>query len=335
MDHCPIEIWSQIFTLACTDNGFTGRSLSLTSRYIHELSKSVKLQSLSVTKPQQIRGLARLLADTPPKYRRVRYLFIGDDEWDREEFQWEEGSAVTMDVWNSRAEECRRYETPILDAYLRILRTVAPTLTTLLVHFQSYTTCPSFPTSIPFPSLIELTLYGPRIEPPTPITGTGVVSSPSLSDHPPPFPSLRRLYLAHTYYDPAMYLRRITSVAPSLTHLSLPYQFLRGLRIRPQSHTHYPDNDSSSNSSHVVVDALPLTMKMVLVDLHCNRILSTNAVGHMRRMSDMENIAAIAKEDERLYLLKERPSGFKDAERYWWDRMEGSDGVWTVPQPDP
>jgi hypothetical protein len=76
MDRWPIEIWSQIFALACTDNGFTGRSLSLVSRYIYESSKPTKLQSLSVSTPQQIQSLALLIRKTSPEYRRVRNLFI-------------------------------------------------------------------------------------------------------------------------------------------------------------------------------------------------------------------------------------------------------------------
>jgi len=76
MERCPTEIWNHIFSETCIDNGITGRSLSLVSKHIHETSKSVKLQSLSVHGPKQIHGLAVLLADTLPKYRKVRYLFI-------------------------------------------------------------------------------------------------------------------------------------------------------------------------------------------------------------------------------------------------------------------
>jgi hypothetical protein len=50
--------------------------------------------------------------------------------------------------------------------------------------------------------------------------------------------------------------------------------------------------------------------------------------------SDAEQREAIAEEDERVYLLKQKQSGrFKDAEMYWLDSMEGGDGAWAVPQP--
>jgi len=54
MERCPTEIWNHIFSDACIDNGITGRSLSLVSKYVQETSKSVKLQSLSVHGPKQI-----------------------------------------------------------------------------------------------------------------------------------------------------------------------------------------------------------------------------------------------------------------------------------------
>src|ERR1700691_3175931 len=48
MDHCPPEVCSQIFSLACTDGGYTGRSLSAVSRYIHETSKPYKYKSIGL-----------------------------------------------------------------------------------------------------------------------------------------------------------------------------------------------------------------------------------------------------------------------------------------------
>jgi hypothetical protein len=335
MDCCPIEIWSIIFTFACTDGGVTGRSLSLTSRHVRELSKVVKLQSLMVTEAQQILGLARLLADTPPKYRRVRHLFIGDavSKW------CDEGELVDIldHQWQERLEEIHRSEEPILDAYLYIITATAPTLMTLVVHFLAYLTYltyTSFPDGASFPSLIELSLYGHRIhndEASAPMPGRDNTSS---SGRPPSFPSLRRLYLAHGWYDPATYIRRITRVAPLLTHLYLPYQYpmknhLRQLLgIRPAQSR---DDNSSSSSSNVVH---PLALKVLLIDRYYNLSRSAPQQTRMLYKIDEEGVEAIAEKDERVYLIKQRRSNrFKDAETYWLDRMEGGDGIWVVPQP--
>ena len=258
MDRCPIEIWNQISAHACTDNGYTGRSLSLVSRYIHETSKSAKLQSLSLTKPKQIHGLARLIADTRPKYRQVRYLFIAspcmcEDESDDGGVHPAEGEGSITNAAKSTArciteKDCR----DVLAAFLRIIETITPTLTILHVHFPFVRKSLFLPTSTTFPTLIELTLCGPYTDYDDRSTTTSeqdVNESPSLSDHPPPFPSLRRLHLADFYYNPMECFGRIAGVAPSLTHLCLPYQssltdsLLAGLGARAIS---YPTSSSDS-----------------------------------------------------------------------------------------
>jgi hypothetical protein len=220
-----VDICNIIFTLACTDGGVTGRSLSLTSRHVHELSKAVKLQSLVVTEALQILGLARLLADTAPKYQRVRYLFIGDvsDQWCDDEEAASGGICMSFDQMTARTEGIRCSEEPIQDAYLHIIKATAPTLLTLVVHFLSYSTSMSLPDNVSFPSLIELSLYGHYIHDKKSLALVPGGENTSSSGHPPSFPSLRHLYLAHDGYNPATYLRCITRIAPLLTHLYLPY----------------------------------------------------------------------------------------------------------------
>jgi len=312
-----MEIWNQIFTLACIDNGFTGRSLSLVSRYIHKTSKSAKLQSFSVTKRQQIHAFARLIAETPPKYRRVRYLFIAilipdDDENDDREAESEEEGSITSaaDV----AEE-------VLAAFQHIIEALAPNLTTLHVHFPFHRKSLFLPTTATFPSLVELTLYGPYS-----------IELPSLSDHPPLFPSLRRLHLADCDRDLIGCFGRIASVAPSLTHLCLPYQcymadsILISLGTRVASRTHSPT--SSSDSHGFAVGTLPSTIEMVLVDPGPPHTWCRT--GLMRHYRDQQSFRQAVKVDKRVYMLKERPNGIKDAEKYWLDRLEGGEGSWAV-----
>ncbi|KDQ59170.1 hypothetical protein JAAARDRAFT_114773, partial [Jaapia argillacea MUCL 33604] len=73
---CPPEIWSIICRLACLDGGFTGRSLSLVSRYIHHVSKPFKFQSVAVVGFKQMDGFASILETTPPELKNVQYLFM-------------------------------------------------------------------------------------------------------------------------------------------------------------------------------------------------------------------------------------------------------------------
>ncbi|KAF7981944.1 hypothetical protein HWV62_30729 [Athelia sp. TMB] len=76
MDIAPPEIWTTISAYACTDAGSTGRSLSLVSKFIRDVSAPFKLQSMSIHGRQQAVAFQDLLLRTPPHLRRVRYLYL-------------------------------------------------------------------------------------------------------------------------------------------------------------------------------------------------------------------------------------------------------------------
>ncbi|KAJ6514907.1 hypothetical protein C8R47DRAFT_495629 [Mycena vitilis] len=84
LDQCPAEICAHIFGFACRDAGYTGSSLSLVSRYIHEASKPAKLQSIALVGRPQILAFAQLLDRTPTHLRTTRYLFINGQESEAE-----------------------------------------------------------------------------------------------------------------------------------------------------------------------------------------------------------------------------------------------------------
>ncbi|KAG5653398.1 hypothetical protein H0H81_000685 [Sphagnurus paluster] len=72
----PAELWMEIFRTACTDDGSTGRALSLVSRYFYELSSEFKLHSIAIVGPQQLQNFADYLEKLPSYARHVRHLFI-------------------------------------------------------------------------------------------------------------------------------------------------------------------------------------------------------------------------------------------------------------------
>lgn len=78
MYKCPTEVWLQIFQAACTDDGSTGRAISLVCRFFHEVSREVRLQSITVVGVPQIVACAKMLERTPPNFRRVRHLFVSN-----------------------------------------------------------------------------------------------------------------------------------------------------------------------------------------------------------------------------------------------------------------
>src|SRR5882762_6025619 len=195
MELCPPEICAEIFQLACVDDGTTGRSLSLVSRYIHNASSSVKYQSLAVRGPHQTLALASVLETTSPSQRRVHDLSISIDlryssaqQISSTEKVQSSMSSLTKLVYVLRSlvpgqggphswhqemadeirreaeaqfyESARRLEEQAADAFLRILDLVSPNLHTLAVSFRDM----EFPTSfsnLTFPRLHELMIaYG-------------------------------------------------------------------------------------------------------------------------------------------------------------------------------
>ena len=76
MDAVPVEIWHNIFALACTDDGYTGRSLSLVSTYFHDISALFKYQSLVVTHWSQIIAFSKIFCQLPASQRKIKYLFV-------------------------------------------------------------------------------------------------------------------------------------------------------------------------------------------------------------------------------------------------------------------
>jgi hypothetical protein len=78
MDHCPVEIHAHIFQLACTDGGYTGRALSLVSKYFHDVSKPTKYYSVSCHGFWQAIEFLRLITNLPPHHRIVCHLSVTD-----------------------------------------------------------------------------------------------------------------------------------------------------------------------------------------------------------------------------------------------------------------
>jgi hypothetical protein len=136
--NCPTEIWARIFSLACVDDGFTGRSLSLVSRYIMEASKFYKYQCLAV-KDHQLRPLALAFKNLPADSRRVRCLFLSQASWELGYRYWgrDRGEFFLADK-------------------NRLLQMVALTLEKLEVGCYSY----RFRLPFQLPVLVDLTIHG-------------------------------------------------------------------------------------------------------------------------------------------------------------------------------
>ncbi|EIN04219.1 hypothetical protein PUNSTDRAFT_123008 [Punctularia strigosozonata HHB-11173 SS5] len=65
MDRCPDEVLYIIFTLACSDDGATGRALSLLSHRIRNVSFPVRYRSVAVFGVAQIKAFTAILSNRP------------------------------------------------------------------------------------------------------------------------------------------------------------------------------------------------------------------------------------------------------------------------------
>ena len=200
MDLCPAEIWSYIFSYACQDGGTTGCSLSLTSKYIRETSKSVRHKSVAVVDVTKIYRFYHLFkrGQTGP----ITYLFLSD----RESSGY--GARSTTGALHAPPHIGPvNYPEPTSVMISDILRSNAASLSSLSI-VSSHFSLQLLP-SIGFPSIVDLSLVSSRR------TG-GALPTPNLLGT-PFFPHLRRLQL--TNIDDRDILDQLPFISPLVSHL--------------------------------------------------------------------------------------------------------------------
>ena len=72
----PVEIWHLIFSLACIDDGSTGRSLSLVSTRFRDISAPYKYQSIAITHWSQIIAFSQFFCKLPASQKKTVALFV-------------------------------------------------------------------------------------------------------------------------------------------------------------------------------------------------------------------------------------------------------------------
>ncbi|KAF7979722.1 hypothetical protein HWV62_41078 [Athelia sp. TMB] len=244
MDRCPTELLHLIFSYACTDGGFTGRSLSAVSRHIHECSKPFNLQSVALHGTRQTLAFATALKKIPVHLRQVRHLFISNDEVDGRDIIGSEKPAEPS-VWGvltsfapfsrrttptpeqERARNLSRVLDSDLDlaqALLTVLVKISTSLQTLAITFECHWVALRSPggmanmATLELPNLTELSL---AYRAPTDAAFNEFVFRAPLS-----FPALERLDLSGlkllSYRFTPQLCDRLRKMAPNLTHLHIP-----------------------------------------------------------------------------------------------------------------
>ncbi|KIK00146.1 hypothetical protein K443DRAFT_617589 [Laccaria amethystina LaAM-08-1] len=225
IDALPPELWIQILRFACTDDGSTGRAVSLVCRSLHDIGKSVMLNSIAVVHPKQVIRFAAVLASLPPAHRVVRHLFIASPpDQTKKRAQSDVKDALKRLILQHE----RSLELPITGSHLKslitfaesdvdnynilvafrcILTFAAPHLRTLHVYFTTFNR-PYILLPVPLPRLTELVIYGafyPFSPPGNPII----------------YPSLTRLHLAHYPIHPHDLIPIVLPGTPTLTQLHI------------------------------------------------------------------------------------------------------------------
>jgi hypothetical protein len=183
VENCPAEIWSRIFSEACMDDGSTGRSLSLVSKYIRDTSKPYKYQCLFVEE-RQLRLLVSTLKMIPLEFRRVRHLFLSSKPWASNHIAYLDGEFFNTDK-------------------NRLLILVSSTLQTLEVGSFNADLYLAFQ----MPALLDLTLHGFACfkQPP--------------SRHIVCYPQLQRLHITCIGLKGVKFMGRLDSIAPQMREL--------------------------------------------------------------------------------------------------------------------
>ncbi|KAK7690158.1 hypothetical protein QCA50_006807 [Cerrena zonata] len=208
MDKCPPEVHGRIFYFACLDDGTTGRSLSLVSRYVREVVLPYQWQSLRLMGIDNLKGFKMNAMNFDVLRRPVYHLFIGGH---------------SIECYGSSDLAIIQHR-EFCDSLCWVLDYVSPTLETLTFHSSAF--CDASAESIArifqchYPNLSELTVRSQCI----PSRIVHMIETLRITPNSPP--NLRRLHFAlpchgfsHDNSDSLRYL--INSFSPDITHLRI------------------------------------------------------------------------------------------------------------------
>ncbi|TFK79703.1 hypothetical protein K466DRAFT_605934 [Polyporus arcularius HHB13444] len=309
----PNELLERIFSYACTDGGFTGRSISLVSKCAHRNARPVRFRNVSLSGYRQIESFLNLLDKerlvTPI---RVHNLYIST--WtDGEEItkvrngqppRWDGlhpylPSPIPTDpqwrVWMVLQEAVDK---KLAELIFRLLLNVAPTLHALsIVHSWEFGAI-HIPPCLPF--LKDFTFCGP---PPH--------MECKLSSSPPSLPDLKRLHVicwnvsiaCWLYHAPGMTSLRLSDVSYSACTLPCELQTQIGIFVRASGPSVFPKKHHSLRHIRIQPRGVPPSWS------------GTPSAGHefLLQLQRIRPIAGI-----RFELMQERVYRYG----YWGDRIK-------------
>lgn len=301
-ERIPTEIWTEICIAACTDTGFTGRSLACLSQFFRLVSQPVQYQSIALHGFEQIIAFASILDRTPTLHCQVKYLFITKAQPPRLSENYETDPKRRESVFNMKE---------VSDAFWTIMTATSPTIEILHLNFAEYEHHP-----IPFggfPRLRELQSDGLSLRHSTVSSSYPiypVLRYWNINTVPPP--SLNGVALA------ANWITFLPSIAPSLSHFQVPeYCFMPDniledfartlLGVALQSH-------GGGESS-----PLPMSVEKVFVKPRASSIMGSLLRPMNKRGDARFVLLPLYRWDEPSYGLEA-----------WLDRVDGGEGCWSL-----
>lgn len=357
MDTLPLETLQHIFELACTDGGFTGNSLSFTSKHIRAAARRARFHTLRVTVdsgtlPEFVAFFERECNFVREERPRVRHLYLTlasipyvISETDR---------AQLMLAMQAQLDRLRRglpledkppvSPSPSERAAQELVRLVAPDLWSLVVQ-----TVPSGPRDElqyfifehTFPLLREAGFIGLLL--PWPAWAPSALRPDSNVKPPPIFPRTTHLHLDPHLNTGELRLASWAALAPCVTHLRVSNIRNRshatelaqaiGVTVKPTIPVGvvvYPELPSPPRT-YPGVQYLLLEPEAKSED-HARSLFR----GHepvWKSMSDIVDACRRADTNIQLTLL-ERPDPVPDVQyaealvEQWVERVEGGEGWW-------
>lgn len=211
MEHLAVELLEHIFTMACTDGGFTGCSLSLVSKHVRAASQAARFHSIALASgsPPQVAQFTACLttarAESTGTTPRVRHLFLVS-------------AKRTIELQSRPKDEDDTERLKYIADVTELLRIIAPNLYTFCVIHGHRPLSQELHVpfaGIRYPLLQEFTLVG-----------SGRIDGSLATGPSPNYPSLTRVHLwfcglGYTMGVHVGFPQLWTEHAPHVTHLRI------------------------------------------------------------------------------------------------------------------
>jgi hypothetical protein len=293
MDHIPPELWAEIFSFACLDDGTTGRILSLVSKYVYRVSKPSKLQSIVLRGLDQTVAFLSLLQATPEHHRRVCHLFA---------YEYHENDVQPISMSG-----------PLK----HILHTVRDTLQTLAIRFDHSDMYSLYPMDLPV--LEELTVFSMFID--------NSYKAPIK-----PLTHLKRIHYGGPFfaqYDADVF-SALCEVAPNLTHFRFSEVKANSQIASHLEAVLGLDEPSPSQDGANTTFRLPSTIATVVVQPASVENHGIRAIADMMTM--LQRLALRGRQRGVIILPADKARsyarGWRKMENEWLERIHGGRGCW-------